>query len=514
MDETQKLQLIMLRLKGNKLKLSQHQHDTINDWKKNSLSFGLVTGLFETLHLGHLRLIFFAKDNIDRLIIVGKRGNALSRLNNKTNICDLYIDSEEFDEDMIEDCIKPDKIFKGEEWVYIDKFSRKKTQKLKKNLVFVSDEDQGRIYDNSIFDLFGKYRNFFLEEFIRRHKIKKNEITKLILDLKKISVIIYGDCIIDEYKELKLLGNSQEDGLPVYSTTYDKKTLGGCLLPAKIVKNLGAGCIVLSGYQETKLLNVSSDEYNIKFKINNLDLVEKINIPTKIRYTFNGNKIFRLSQIDRPSFSTHDIASEVLHAFKSNPSNVVLLFDFGLGMIPNSVAKLIMSNLKNEDCLIGVDSQTSSVKGDLKKFIGANIMAPTELELRDGIADHHSGLKVLMEKGIEFLECEHLITTLSENGVMIMSRQDFLENDQLFMDFIPALADKVVNVSGAGDIFLTIASMALKGGASIWQAGLVGSIAASIRVETGTEELISIQNMIAKLEKIFNKLDMHESYDE
>ena len=191
-----------------------------------------------------------------------------------------------------------------------------------------------------------------------------------------------------------------------------------------------------------------------------------------------------------------------------------MLFDFGLGMIPNSVAKLIMSNLKNEDCLIGVDSQTSSVKGDLKKFIGANIMAPTELELRDGIADHHSGLKVLMEKGIEFLECEHLITTLSENGVMIMSRQDFLENDQLFMDFIPALADKVVNVSGAGDIFLTIASMALKGGASIWQAGLVGSIAASIRVETGTEELISIQNMIAKLEKIFNKLDMHESYDE
>ena len=72
----------------------------------------------------------------------------------------------------------------------------------------------------------------------------------------------------------------------------------------------------------------------------------------------------------------------------------MLLFDFGLGALNNATSKDLIKTLKNYQFLIAADSQSSSLKGNLMKFKGANLLAPTESELRDCLADHHSGLKV------------------------------------------------------------------------------------------------------------------------
>lgn len=471
----------------------------IKKWKNNGLKVGLIFGLFEALHLGHLRLIFFANDNVDRLVIVGNKQNAFGRFSDNIKLCDIYIKHQEELDFNIINILNPDKIFMGEEWAFIDNHEYPKLQEINDSIIFVSDEDQGKIHDGKIFDIFKKHKKFFLSEYINRHNLDQKRIKKIIQKIKNTSVIIFGDCIVDEYLDLKLLGNSQEDGLPVYLENKSEKYIGGSFLPAQIAQNLSSNCIFISAYKK------EFDEYLLsKFDVNvkNLGLDECIEVPIKKRFRYGTNNIFRLSQVDRSTFTSNNIDKRLIQFLDSNPCKIALFFDFGLGLLSNINSKFLVSNLKKRNIFVGADSQTSSMRGDIKKFIGVNILTPTELELRDGISDHHSGLKILMEKGKQLLDCKHLITTLSENGLMIISRSE-KPIDTNYIDFIPALADKINTVSGAGDIFLTVTSMALENEASIWEAAFIGSIAACIRVEKGTVNDVNINNLIIKLSETF-----------
>jgi len=73
---------------------------------------------------------------------------------------------------------------------------------------------------------------------------------------------------------------------------------------------------------------------------------------------------------------------------------------------------------------------------------------------------------------------ESAIVKLGEQGVLLHGRRAKLfETDQ-----IPALNSAPQDVAGAGDCMLVAASLALTVGANLWEAGLLGSLAAAIQV--------------------------------
>ena len=107
-----------------------------------------------------------------------------------------------------------------------------------------------------------------------------------------------------------------------------------------------------------------------------------------------------------------------------------------------------------------------------------------------------------MESGYEALECDHLIVTMGENGIMLLSEREDNGQNKPFIDFIPAFAEKVENVSGAvGDVFLTVTSMSVAAGASIREAA-IGSVAASVRVEDPECKFLSSDMLQKKLESL------------
>jgi bifunctional ADP-heptose synthase (sugar kinase/adenylyltransferase) len=70
------------------------------------------------------------------------------------------------------------------------------------------------------------------------------------------------------------------------------------------------------------------------------------------------------------------------------------------------------------------------------------------------------------------------ILKLGEQGILIRFRNtDGWETDQ-----IPALNSAPQDVAGAGDCMLVASSLALTVGANLWEAGLLGSLAAAIQV--------------------------------
>ena len=70
------------------------------------------------------------------------------------------------------------------------------------------------------------------------------------------------------------------------------------------------------------------------------------------------------------------------------------------------------------------------------------------------------------------------LVKLGEEGVLLR----FRDGSDWKTDQIPALNSAPQDVAGAGDCMLVASSLALTVGANMWEAGLLGSLAAAIQV--------------------------------
>ena len=69
MVDVHKINSCQTEIMLNKLSLQ------IDQWKSQGASVGIITGLFETLHLRNLRLIFFAKKSVEFIELEGHIGS-------------------------------------------------------------------------------------------------------------------------------------------------------------------------------------------------------------------------------------------------------------------------------------------------------------------------------------------------------------------------------------------------------------------------------------------------------
>ena len=108
------------------------------------------------------------------------------------------------------------------------------------------------------------------------------------------------------------------------------------------------------------------------------------------------------------------------------------------------------------------------------------LVTPTEREARFAIHDFESGLVVLAEKLRKKANANNVVITLDEEGVLIHAATK--EKSEWLTDKLPAFNTAPKDVSGAGDSFLTCASMSMAVGADIWKSSYLGSLAAACQV--------------------------------
>ena len=91
----------------------------------------------------------------------------------------------------------------------------------------------------------------------------------------------------------------------------------------------------------------------------------------------------------------------------------------------------------------------------------------------------------------------NLLLKLGEDGLMVHSTSSskFLAAN----DKIAALNPMAVDVAGAGDSLLISSALSLCAGATIWEAGCIGSIAAAIQVSRVGNSPIQIDEIIDQL---------------
>jgi len=447
-----------------------------------------VYGDFNILHPGHLRLLKFAKESGDHLI-VGINSDQIT--SNKGISQDVRLESVQatsyVDEAFIinESAIKwiekyrPDIVVKGKEHASKYNTEQDTVNSYGGKLLFSS----GQIGFASL-DLLKKefeqtaYSVEHNEKYLKRHNISLDKLSNIIDKFSNLNIVVIGDSIIDEYITCEPLGMSQEDPTIVVSPIATNKFIGGAAIVACHAKTLGA---------KVKFISVTGDDENKNYLSKSLEDLEVENIlytdstrPTTLKQRFRANNktLLRVNHLKQHAIE-QEIEVQIVNQLK-NLKNIDLIIcsDFSYGVFTKKIVKTISKIAKKEDIIVVADSQSSSQTGDISKFKNMTLVTPTEREIRLAINDFDSGLVVLSKELSNKSKNRYIFTTLGSEGIMIYNTN----KKELLTDNINALGNIVKDVSGAGDSLLTCASMALSVGANIWESAYLGSLAAAIQV--------------------------------
>jgi rfaE bifunctional protein kinase chain/domain len=449
-----------------------------------------VSGNFNIVHPGHLRLLQFAAECGDFLAVGVNAGSdavtvpAEMRLDGvrAIGIVGYAFLLHQAPASFIAK-LKPEVVVKGKE--FEDKLNAEKAavDSYGGHLLFGS----GEVRFSSL-DLLQKElleTNFSSihkpEDFPKRHGFKVWELATLLRKFKGMRVTVIGDLIVDEYVTCDALGMSQEDPTIVVTPIMEDRFVGGAGIVAAHARGLGAEVSyfgVVGNDSTAKFAEDKLSSFNVK-----THLLTDESRPTtlKKRYRANGKTLLRVSHLRQHDIS-RELADKLCDAVTSavHDCDLLLFSDFNYGCLPQAVVEQIIPHCEDRGVMMVADSQASSQLGDVSRFRGMRLLAPTEYEARLATRDFTSGLVVLAEHLRVKAQAEQLFVTLGAEGLLIHAPS--ADDGQYVTDQLPAFNRAPKDVAGAGDSLLTCASMTLAAGADIWKSAYLGSVAAACQV--------------------------------
>lgn len=452
----------------------------------------LISGHFNVLHPGHLRLFKFARECGERLIvavesdrIAGTAAYISEDLRLEGVYTNGFVDEAFIFDTKIEDVIdsyRPDIVVKGRE--HEDNFNVElevlstyggELRFGAGDLVFSSSQLLKKEISSST------ARKIDLPDaFLRRNQISLDTISCYIEQFKKLRIVVVGDVIVDEYISCQPLGMSQEEPTIVVTPIESQMFLGGSAIVAAHAASLGASVdlISVSGVDASgEFVSERLREHQVKPNI----LIDGTRPTTlKQRYMSKGKSLLRVSHLRQDAISKV-LQKRLIETISQKMLGIDLLVfsDFNYGCLPQAVVDNLISRARAAGVLVAADSQTSSQLGDISRFKGVDLITPTEHEARVSMKNQEDGIVVLAEELRKAADAKHILLKLGEEGLLVQSRKS---ETGVVSDQVPALNPSPKDTSGAGDSLLISAAMAMAIGASIWEMGFIGSLAAAVQV--------------------------------
>lgn len=465
-----------------------------------------VSGNFNIVHPGHLRLLQFAADCGD-FLVVGVTSDAQPAVTipaamrlegvNAIGIVDHAFLLDERPEAFIAR-LRPAVVVKGKEYENRHNPERDAVAGYGGKLLFGSGEVRFSSLDLLQRELletnFSAIRKPL--DFPKRHGFVFENLVEVVQKFTRLRVLVVGDLIIDEYINCDPLGMSQEDPTIVVTPIRSDRFIGGAGIVAAHARGLGAK-VRYVGVTGDDAVAAYAEETLTKFRVDSSFIVDESRPTTlKQRYRANGKTLLRVSHLKQ-----HDISRELAERmFESvlaalDECDLLVFSDFNYGCLPQTLVERIVAKCQEKTVMMVADSQASSQISDVSRFRGMHLLTPTEHEARLAVRDYTSGLVVLAERLREQAAAHQLFITLGSEGLLIHAR----EEGEMQTDQLPALNTSPKDVSGAGDSLLTCASMALAVGADVWRAAYLGCIAAACQVSRVGNVPLSADELIMEL---------------
>lgn len=470
----------------------------------------LVSGLFNILHPGHMRLFRFAKEFGDRLIVAVESDRIASNttlvheqlrlegVQSNSWVDEAFI----MDEPVIEAIkrLRPDIVVKGKEHESIFNPELAILEQYGGRLLFSSGE--------TVFSSVDLIRKEFFDydprsitmpkEYMDRHSIEHERIRRLLKDFTKLKVCVVGDLIIDEYITCEPLGMSQEDPTIVVTPLDKKRFIGGAGIVAAHAAGLGAlvNFVSVTGNDTVRTFAIdrlAADGVKVHLLIDDTR-------PTTLKQRFRckGKSLLRVSHLHQGAISLA-LQNQMLAAIDQamNSADLLVFSDFNYGCLPQLLVDQIIHIAKSRSVMLAADSQSSSQVGNIGRFREMNLLTPTEREARISTRNHEDGLVVLAEQLRQQSAAQNILLKLGEEGLLIHACNE--KTGSYLTDRISALNSASRDVAGAGDSLLITSAMALASGGNIWEAACLGSLAAAMQVSRVGNTPLRIKELLQEL---------------
>jgi rfaE bifunctional protein kinase chain/domain len=470
----------------------------------NSIAF--VSGNFNIVHPGHLRLLKFAAEQAD-ILVVGVNadktpGVTVPQQMRVDNVCSIsmvdYAVSLNVPAEAFIASLQPNVVVKGKEFEHRQNPEQGVVDAYGGRLVFSSGEL--RFASLSLVE-----RDFASDisaittplDFPSRHAFEIAQLKSTLAKMAGMRVLVIGDLIIDEYVTCDAVGMSQEDPTIVVTPIVTKTFVGGAGGVAAHARGLGA---------EVRYCTVVGEDEFAGFALENLeeqgircDCFADGTRPTtrKRRYRALNKTLLRVNHL-RHHAPSADIQAKMLKAVEQAlPDCDLLLFScFNYGCLPQDLVDAITTKARASDVMLAADSQASSQLGDVSRFRGMSLITPTEREARLALNDFETGLAAVGESLIQKARAQNLVITLGAEGVLINTLRD----GTLVTDRLQALNPSPKDVAGAGDSFFMSSAMAMRVGADIWQSSYLGALAAALQVSRVGNSPMTAAELVAEID--------------
>jgi rfaE bifunctional protein kinase chain/domain len=330
---------------------------------------------------------------------------------------------------------------------------------------------------NRSMSAFPKEVSDFLDDFSTRYRAE--DILEYLESSHKLKVLVVGDTIIDEYQYCQAIGKSSKEPMLAVKYLSDEKFAGGILAVANHVANFcdQVGLVTFLGTE-------NSQEEFIREKLNSK--IEKIflhrrNSPTVVKRRFVERYFFtKLLEVYEINDGGLDAGDNELLCDELNDQlpkyDVVLVVDFGHGMLSREAIDILCDKAR----FLAVNAQSNA--GNLgyhtiSKYSRADYVSIAENEIRIEARDQLGDLNEMVLDVSRKLACERIAVTRGKYGCLCYSE------DKGFFD-VPAFASKVVDRMGAGDAFLSLTALCVAQDIPMEAAGFIGNAVGAQAVGT------------------------------
>jgi rfaE bifunctional protein kinase chain/domain len=470
-----------------------------------SKRIAFVSGTFNVVHPGHLRLLKFAAEVSDFLVVgvnpdetpgvsvpAGMRVEAVRSI----SIVDAVVELSEHVERFI--CaLEPEFVVKGKEFETRDNPEKNAVEAYGGKLVFSS----GEVSFTSIALLQRGYSQFSTLrkplDYPLRYGFEASQLKRTLAKYQGMRVLVIGDLIVDDYVSCDPLGLSPDDPTIVVTPVETKTFVGGAGVVSAHAKGLGAN---------VRFCTVVGDDAGAKYSLDELSgigvhvdsFVDRSRPTTrKVRYRALNKTLLRVNYLRQHAVNP-DLLSQMLAAIERRltATDLILFSDFNYGCLPQALVDAVVERASARNIMMAADSQASSQSADISRFKGMALVTPTEREARMALRDAETGLAALSEKLHEAARAKNVVITLSGEGLLVYGNKDGVPRT----DRLPSFNSAPRDVAGAGDSLFTSTALALCVGADIWESVYIGSLAAACQVSRLGNAPLNFKDLIAEID--------------
>ena len=331
---------------------------------------------------------------------------------------------------------------------------------------------------NKFGDVYNKSQKTFIQSIIKGQKF--DEIKTRVDELKDLKVLVIGETIIDQYVFCEALGKSGKEPALVLRDLDLEQYAGGAVAIARHLSNFCGTVSLLSMLGEKKEYEgfvLESLPQNVKPY-----LIYKYASPTITKKRFvdhiTKSKNLGLYSINDSQMSKKNQKLLIAYIDDLIPEHdLVIVSDYGHGFISRETA----NHISKQSIFTSLNAQINAANigyHTIDNYRSIDRVIINETELRHEMRDRETDVEELMKQLTKKLRAKKLVVTQGYNGAKLYTS----ENDKYY--HCPAFANKVVDKIGAGDAMLALISCSLKSDFDADMSLFMGSLAAAQSVET------------------------------